>query len=859
MKKTLAILLCITNLSLYAQNLEEQIYVAAETFIANPNHTSLLLLSQKEAKFKNQVNTKDEQLALVFLQCHKGYYLDQNSRLKEALTSYEDAFKRFENHHLSKVSDFDIVESCLMPLGNLYTKTGNYTSAESIIKQYIAIAETQGNRKQKISGVINLAQLYYTIGKYDTAIKLTSDYVNNTSIHQNQLQKLISINVESQIALGKTEGYNNVPIPLDDEKEYKIALQNQDYETALKAFERVKAKRFSSKQLPKRYLAKLLAEEAQLYILLNNNDKASESLDGALNLLVPDFEPDNLPNTQDLYAENTFLDIFDLYAEIQPDATSALEYYDLSFYVSGLLRDNWTSQEAKIINQTNNRNRSEKCIDLLYQAYKNTNDESYLLSALQYAENSRTSTLKEMYQKKIRLQKYPEDTLLVKEYNLLRQQEHLTSLLVQEQLGSNKATVINQLGKQLSEISLQIKSLKATISIHYPETEPGFSLTELRTKLATDATVLVSYFYGKHTIYQFVVSNSDIAINAIALNAKAKQQITDFIQLFNEASTITNAIKNYTSKAYSLYKYLNFDAVANQKAIILIPDGLLNFVPFETLLAQETNTTSFAKMPFVVHYQNVTYNSSIHSYLSNVAPMENNQLLGVFPVFENTEKALTYSADEAKAIEKEMDSKMLMGTSATKENFINLSAKYGTLHLSTHASSGGFTMPASINFYNNTMVLNDLYSMNLNTNLVVLSACETGIGKLFKGEGAMSIARGFQYAGVKNVLFSLWQINDLSTSKLMASFYKNYGKTHSAHYSNRQSKLDYLLDEDISNAKKSPYYWGAFVYYGEIMPPKTSAPKYYIILGIFFVLIIVPLLFKFMRSHGKNVTGISSR
>ena len=75
---------------------------------------------------------------------------------------------------------------------------------------------------------------------------------------------------------------------------------------------------------------------------------------------------------------------------------------------------------------------------------------------------------------------------------------------------------------------------------------------------------------------------------------------------------------------------------------------------------------------------------------------------------------------------------------------------------------------------------------------MVLSACETGIGKLQKGEGAMSIARAFQYAGAENILFSLWKINDYAAAQLMTNFYKNFEKTNSFFESNYLSKIDYL-------------------------------------------------------------------
>lgn len=106
--------------------------------------------------------------------------------------------------------------------------------------------------------------------------------------------------------------------------------------------------------------------------------------------------------------------------------------------------------------------------------------------------------------------------------------------------------------------------------------------------------------------------------------------------------------------------------------------------------------------------------------------------------------------------------------------------------------------------------------MNISPNLVVLSACETGIGKFYKSEGSMSIARGFQFAGAQNLLFSLWKVNDYTTSIFMGDFYKNIKKNIPYYKANHQAKLDFLENKNISNAKKSPYYWASFVYYGRI-------------------------------------------
>ena len=141
----------------------------------------------------------------------------------------------------------------------------------------------------------------------------------------------------------------------------------------------------------------------------------------------------------------------------------------------------------------------------------------------------------------------------------------------------------------------------------------------------------------------------------------------------------------------------------------------------------------------------------------------------------------------------------------------------------------------------------ELYNLNINPNLVVLSACETGLGKLYKSEGAMSVARGFQFAGAKNILFSLWKVNDYTTSVFMDKFYKNIESGNSYFESNQQAKLDFLNDESISNAKKSPYYWSAMVYYGTLEEKTTTT--YWLYLTVTIVAIIgLFLLFKKLKN-----------
>ena len=151
-------------------------------------------------------------------------------------------------------------------------------------------------------------------------------------------------------------------------------------------------------------------------------------------LLLPNTKQQQLPIKEDLYPENTFIDIFDLLAEMQPNYNTALAYYNLSFYVSDLLTKNLTSQDAKLLHLTANRRRSESCINLLFDVYQSTKDSTIAIQAFAYAEKNKSTILKETISKKTLLQLHRNDSLLINEQSLLRKQERLTNSLIKEAL-----------------------------------------------------------------------------------------------------------------------------------------------------------------------------------------------------------------------------------------------------------------------------------------------------------------------------------------------------------------------------------------------------------------------------------------
>ena len=296
---------------------------------------------------------------------------------------------------------------------------------------------------------------------------------------------------------------------------------------------------------------------------------------------------------------------------------------------------------------------------------------------------------------------------------------------------------------------------------------------------------------------------------------------------------------------------LKLPTKSTNKNLIIVPDGILNFLPFETLITKESKTTNFAKMHYLLNDFAVGYNNSATFYL-NAIPFKHSKetILGVFPVFENSALELAFSKKEMQTIKKNFKGIYLENDKATFKNFSTNAANFSILHLSTHASSGDIIESASIRFYEQEILYSELYHLNINPDLVVLSACETGIGKLYNSEGAMSVARGFQFAGAQNLLFSLWKVNDYTTSVFIEKFYKNIQNGKSYFEANHQAKLDFLKSSRIPNAKKSPYYWSAFVYYGTLEGKEST--NYFLWISI--VVGIVGLVFLFLFFRKKRIS-----
>src|SRR5690554_5651057 len=233
----------------------------------------------------------------------------------------------------------------------------------------------------------------------------------------------------------------------------------------------------------------------------------------------------------------------------------------------------------------------------------------------------------------------------------------------------------------------------------------------------------------------------------------------------------------------------------------------------------------------------------------NLDIAQNSQAEDIEILVRNGNYQLAGAKEESSRISSIFNGDLFLGDAATKSNFVENSSDYDMLHLAMHAIIDEENPELSNLIFGNDerLYLNELYKLKIPAHLAVLSACNTGFGKIKSGEGVQSLSRAFTYAGVKSTVMSLWPVPDKQTSEIMTDFYKHLKAGESKSEALRLAKLNYL--ENTQEAElKHPYYWAGFLINGDVEPLKTASSQWWYI-GIGAVLLI--LIF-YVASSRKN-------
>ena len=237
----------------------------------------------------------------------------------------------------------------------------------------------------------------------------------------------------------------------------------------------------------------------------------------------------------------------------------------------------------------------------------------------------------------------------------------------------------------------------------------------------------------------------------------------------------------------------------------VIPDGALGYLPFDALLKQQPQEArNFKDFDYLLRYHSISYcySATLLQEMIDLRYEDTEKKLGAFaPLFPPGNgcdlSTLEFNQTEAQRIGELIEGDLYLAEAANEQTFVEAASNYEILHLATHGEAndeaGAYSYLAFTcledSVENELLYAKELYNLRLKAKMVVLSACQTGIGELQKGEGIISLARGFSYAGAKSVVTTLWSINDKNAEQLMTLFYRELTKGVDKDIALQQAKL----------------------------------------------------------------------
>jgi len=784
-------------------------------------------------------------------------YIDQKN-YEKAKDFFDEALKYSE---LS--GDKRTKAMSLNNLGIVYKKQEDYEKALDNYLKSLELYETMGNKKEQAVAIGNIGKLYFSKGDTTKAMEY---YEKALNIFQ-------EINSQSGISLnwGRIAEVFERESKYDDALTYynKALLLNEKmfgfYYELNTSYLIEMANSYSKKHA----LLKALQLNQQAIISVDSTfrDTSVYSIPGSINKFSSNYFPEAL-----LQKGKLFHDYYSNYTHNPRDLKMSFDTYLLTSALIDKIRTNYKTESAKLEEGKTAKATYEDAIAVSNELYAVTKDKRYQFYTLEFAEKSKSMVMLELANetKARRFAGIP-DSLLAKQHDMKLDLTFYETQLEKSKSKKEKKDSIRARDYEDRLFVLKEKNEELMTSIE--KEYPRYYDLKYQTKIASikdiqksldNKTAMLEYFVGDSNLYIYTITSTDFAIYSCKKDSLLKSKVNDYCGAIKKAET-----EKYLVSSKELYRELMQPVeagISGKEKLIIIPDDILYYMPFEALVKNTAvqDKTDFSKLNYLVKEHSVVYHYSATLYLKSVvnkpnAPVAGNNLIGFAPVFKNetgngliTAKIealdtrnnqepilrsitldgkkfneLPYSEEEVRSIVNGFNtsnhpSVAYIESSATEENFKQNAPNYTYIHVATHGfvneenpdlSGLIFSQPKdSTSKEDGILYAGELYNLDLkNTDLVVLSSCESGIGKLVKGEGLLALPRGFLYAGTPNIIYSLWKIDDKHTSELMQGFYKNMLSNKSYENSLRAAKLAMIINPQTAFPKN----WSGFVLVGK--------------------------------------------
>ncbi len=786
---------------------------------------------------------------------------------RQALVKFQEVIA------LSKIKQDKIWEVvALISSGLVYEQLGEVQNSLDSYLRGLTLAREAGNKQYEGSALNNLSVNYQTLGEYETAILYLNQALNLQREFGGKREQGVVLNnlATAYLLLGdlkQAEDFFRQALLLrrevKDQRGEGFALNNLG-QTFLQGGDLPKAMDFLQQALTLRRTigdrqgeAITLRSLGKIYLKTGDKAKALES-----------FEQSNILSKQ-LGDRRTEAETFYWLAYIETGKKNfpkAIENIESGLAIIEQIRGEIVNPQLRTSYFSTVQQFYELYADLLVSRYEKSKDENDIALALQISERARTRSLVELLQEARVNIKQGVDTKTLEQ--LQESQDALNAKYRQRtQLlsGKNTAEQIAKITNEINSLTVELEDLQTKIrreNPRYADLTQGSILSAKEIQnLLDDQTVLLEYKLGDARSFLWLVTKNSVEIFTLPARKEIEAAAKDFYNSIISRDRAKQAQTGELANRLSGILLAPVAAKIENKRLAIVADGVLQFIPFASLQVQSSKfkiqsslveTNEIVILPSASVLAELRRNSSgrkaagktiaifadavfeatdtrLSSLSKNAEPIEKTaQLKTVLRDFnfgENLPRLLS-SRVEAKniaAFAPKNQQTLNMDFDASRENAAseNLS-DYKILHFATHGlldTSRPELSGLVFSLYDKNglardgfLRLNQIYNLNLNSDLIVLSACQTALGKDVRGEGLIGLTRGFMYAGARRVVASLWKVDDAATAEFMKRFYQNLlQKKLAPSASLRQAQTEMKQIPRF----RSPYFWAGFTLQGE--------------------------------------------
>ena len=528
----------------------------------------------------------------------------------------------------------------------------------------------------------------------------------------------------------------------------------------------------------------------------------------------------------------------------------SLNTKNLAIEMTNQIRVDYQDEETRLMFNANQKNVYSESIETALKLYNLTSEKSYLYQAYQTAQRSKANELKyEIARNKSFSNKEIPDSLQNKERKIQNNIAAYNTLIRNESaLSTPDTTKLAYWKDQQFNLNRSLEKTVETIERDYPRFTDKLKrgnivdIEKIQSNLKPDKSLIEYVFSGAdekgvRKLFEFVITPTDLICHSELIDSTMYGEFSGIkMQLINQLNK-ENSILDYNNLNQRLFRAYTVLIEPIKKyfygtQLIIIPDEELSHLPFDAFLTswQSKTRINYASLAYLIRDYSISYGYSINTLWGDELKGQYwPKVIGFAPDYPNSDpddksvlRSLKDNNIEIESILKNFNGISFSAGKATLSGFRANLKSNAILHLAMHAeldtlqagSSSLVFTPDSKDPRNCRLYNYEIGQLNIKSPLVVLSACNTGNGKLYSGEGLLSLARSFILAGVPSVVETLWPVQDVASSKIMGDFYKHLSEGDPKNTALRLAKLDYI--NNTSPSFVDPRFWAAYTLAGDV-------------------------------------------